>query len=90
MPRPPQANLGVDTVLGCVDVGQKAYWWDYGRLELYMQNNLHITEENASANALRTFMKLGDARQVRRRPSARELKAASRGAAPREQAGGRE
>lgn len=54
-----KVGLGVDNVLGCVDVGQQAYWWDYGRLELYLQNNKHITEENASAHALRTFMKLG-------------------------------
>ena len=32
-----KARLGFESVLGCVDVGQKAYWWDYGRLELYMQ-----------------------------------------------------
>ena len=42
--RPPQTRLGVDSVLGCVDVGQAAYWWDYGRLELYMANNLFITQ----------------------------------------------
>jgi len=59
--------LGVETVLGCVDVGQQAYWWDYGRLELYMANNLFITQESPSAHALRTFMKLGkdgEARQA--------------------------
>merc|ERR1719181_2243581 len=52
-----KGRLGVDSVLGCVDVGQQAYWWDYGRLELYMMNNLFITEEGPSAHALRTFMK---------------------------------
>ena len=60
-----QARLGVESVLGCVDVGQQAYWWDYGRLELYMVNNLHITEDGPSPHALRTFMKLGSDRQVR-------------------------
>ena len=30
-------------VLGCVDIGSSAYWWDYGRLELYMDNNLLLT-----------------------------------------------
>ncbi|CAE7654414.1 ABCG25, partial [Symbiodinium sp. CCMP2592] len=45
-------------ILGCVDVGQQAYWWDYGRLELYMRNNFLITEANASAHALRTFLRL--------------------------------
>ncbi|KAL1522527.1 hypothetical protein AB1Y20_017514 [Prymnesium parvum] len=59
-----KVRLGVQDVLGCVDVGQQAYWWDYGRLELYMTNNLFITEESPSAHALRTFMKLGAARQA--------------------------
>ena len=44
--------------LGCVDVGREAYWWDYGRLELYMTNNLFVTDGSASAHALRVFMKL--------------------------------
>jgi len=57
-------RMGYDSVLGCVDIGQKAYWWDYGRLELYMINNLAITEDNASAHALRTFMKLEPKRQL--------------------------
>ena len=45
-------------MLGCVDVGAHALWWDYGRLELYRQYNLHATETNASARALRTFLRL--------------------------------
>jgi len=59
-----KARLGGGSVLGCVDVGQQAYWWDYGRLELYMTNNLFITEDSPSAHALRTFMQLGESRQV--------------------------
>ncbi|KAL3915643.1 MAG: hypothetical protein SGPRY_007143, partial [Prymnesium sp.] len=55
-----KARLGMEAVLGCVD----AYWWDYGRLELYMTNNLFATEESPSAHALRTFMKLGESRQI--------------------------
>ena len=27
-------------ILGCVDVGAAALWWDYGRLELYQVRNL--------------------------------------------------
>jgi len=45
-------------MLGCVDVGQAAYWWDYGRLELYQQNNLHATEDGPSPDALRRFLQL--------------------------------
>ena len=47
------------SLLGCVDVGSAALWWDYGRLELYMRNNLHVAEDNASAEALRAFLRLG-------------------------------
>lgn len=45
-------------ILGCVDVGQQAYWWDYGRLELYMRNNYLLTETSSSAFALRRFLGL--------------------------------
>lgn len=45
-------------ILGCVDVGASALWWDYGRLELYQTNNLHVTEEGLSPHLLRLFLKL--------------------------------
>jgi hypothetical protein len=45
-------------LLGCVDVGAAALWWDYGRLELYQINNLHATEPGLSPHLLRTFLKL--------------------------------
>ena len=45
-------------MLACIDVGQKAYWWDYGRLELYFQNNSLATQDSPSAHALRTFLRL--------------------------------
>jgi len=51
-------KFGKGTILGCVDVGQQAYWWDYGRLGLYMDNNLFVTDTSASAHALRVFLKL--------------------------------
>ena len=46
------------SVLGCVDVGADGCWWDYGRGELYRENNLLVTEENDSAQALRRFLGL--------------------------------
>mmetsp|Transcript_26970 Transcript_26970/g.87135 ORF Transcript_26970/g.87135 Transcript_26970/m.87135 type:complete len:487 (-) Transcript_26970:170-1630(-) len=46
------------SLLGCVDVGAAALWWDYGRLELYQINNLHTTEVGLSPHLLRTFLKL--------------------------------
>ncbi|CAK8989984.1 Uncharacterized protein SCF082_LOCUS2064 [Durusdinium trenchii] len=52
-----QSRFGAEGgLLGCVDVGQQAYWWDYGRLELYMKNNYLLTESSASAYALRRFL----------------------------------
>jgi hypothetical protein len=45
-------------LLGCVDVGAAALWWDYGRLELYQINNLHTTKAGLSPHLLRTFLKL--------------------------------
>lgn len=45
-------------ILGCVDVGRGAYWWDYGRLALYFEYNQHVTEDSPSAHALRTFLRL--------------------------------
>ena len=49
---------------GAVDVGQAAYWWDYGRLELYMDNNLLLTEQSASAAALRACLELEPPQQA--------------------------
>ena len=51
------------SLLGCVDVGQAAYWWDYGRLGLYFENNRLLAETNPSAHALRTFLGLHPYRQ---------------------------
>jgi len=51
-------------VLGCVDVGASAYWWDYGRLGLYLENNKLLTESSASADALRTFLGIQERKQL--------------------------
>ena len=50
-------------ILACVDVGTHAYWWDYGRLGLYFENNEIVTQTSASAHALRTFLGLHPHRQ---------------------------
>lgn len=50
-------------ILACVDVGTSAYWWDYGRLGLYFENNLLLAEPTAPAHALRTFLGLHPYRQ---------------------------
>jgi len=41
---------------GAVPTGQEMYWWDYGRLGLYMDNNVLLTEDSLSAKALRHFL----------------------------------
>lgn len=38
--------------MGCVDVGQKAYWWDYGRLELSLDGYFHAIDELRSERGL--------------------------------------
>ena len=30
-------------LFGAVDIGQGAYWWDYGQLKLYFANNVRVT-----------------------------------------------
>ena len=50
-------------ILACVDVGTNAYWWDYGRLGLYFDNNFLLATETASAHALRVFLGLYPHRQ---------------------------
>ncbi len=39
--QPDYAGLGL---FGAVDIGQGAYWWDYGQLKLYFANNIRVTE----------------------------------------------
>eukprot|EP00639_Heterosigma_akashiwo_P010511 CAMPEP_0206371430 /NCGR_PEP_ID=MMETSP0294-20121207/6475_1 /ASSEMBLY_ACC=CAM_ASM_000327 /TAXON_ID=39354 /ORGANISM="Heterosigma akashiwo, Strain CCMP2393" /LENGTH=385 /DNA_ID=CAMNT_0053818549 /DNA_START=351 /DNA_END=1504 /DNA_ORIENTATION=+ len=55
------AGLGL---LGAVDVGQGAYWWDYGQLRLYFLNNMLMTQDTVEADCLRRF--LGVRSRVRR------------------------
>jgi len=39
-----------------VPVGMGGYWWDYGQLKLYRQNNLLVTGTSEEAAALRGFL----------------------------------
>ncbi|GAB5364479.1 hypothetical protein AAMO2058_000974000 [Amorphochlora amoebiformis] len=48
---------------GAVDVGQDAYWWDYGQVVYYMTNNLKLLkkgteEEREEARAMRRFLNI--------------------------------
>ena len=42
-------ELGGKHVLGPVDVGGDAYWWDYGQLKLYLTNNVLAMNESEEA-----------------------------------------
>ncbi len=52
------AGEGKQEILGCIDAGNKCYWWDYGLLALYTKNNLLVTKDSAEAHALRTFLQV--------------------------------
>ncbi len=52
------AGEGKQAILGCIDAGNKCYWWDYGLLALYTKNNLLLTKDSAEAHALRTFLQV--------------------------------
>lgn len=41
------AGLGL---FGAVDIGQGAYWWDYGQLKLYFANSIRVTEVRTEKN----------------------------------------
>lgn len=45
-------------LLGPVDVGGNAYWWDYGQLKLYLKNAFRLTEDGVEADAMREFLKV--------------------------------
>jgi len=51
-------------ILACVDVGKDTYWWDYGRLGLYLENNALLTQPTPAAAALRTFLGITEPKQA--------------------------
>eukprot|EP01062_Namystynia_karyoxenos_P010963 TRINITY_DN13921_c0_g1_i2.p1 TRINITY_DN13921_c0_g1~~TRINITY_DN13921_c0_g1_i2.p1 ORF type:complete len:564 (+),score=237.27 TRINITY_DN13921_c0_g1_i2:86-1693(+) len=42
-------------VFGAVDVGENAFWWDYGQLTFYSNNNLRLCEDGEENEAYRDF-----------------------------------
>lgn len=46
-------------LFGVVDVGNQAYWWDYGTLHSYVENNLKICDESPESVAMKAFFQLG-------------------------------
>jgi len=59
-----KAKLKGSPLFGAVDVGDKAYWWDYGQLELYRSNNLKLIEEGHEAATMRSFFKIQEPARV--------------------------
>lgn len=57
-------DLGSMGLFGAVDVGKDACWWDYGQLQLYSTNSLLLLEDSLSADLLRQFLGLVDARII--------------------------
>jgi len=42
-------------MLGAVDVGADVWWWDYGRLPLYIEHNLRLLADSPEARDMRRF-----------------------------------
>jgi len=42
-------------VFGAVGVGKDGYWWDYGQVRFYQDNNLVMAQESAEGDAMRKF-----------------------------------
>jgi len=48
-------EMGGKHLFGGVDVGEDAYWWDYGQLTFYKTNNLRFTQDGEENDAYRLF-----------------------------------
>lgn len=57
--------LGDLGLFGAVNVGKEACWWDYGQVKLYTTNTRVLLEDNESAQLLRQFLGLDEARVVK-------------------------
>lgn len=40
---------------GAVGVGKEGYWWDYGQVKFYLDNNMKMSQDNEEADAMRKF-----------------------------------
>ena len=49
---PEGAMPGGMGLFGAVDIGEDAFWWDYGQLRWYVKFNLMLAEEDTSADAV--------------------------------------
>eukprot|EP01060_Flectonema_neradi_P021814 TRINITY_DN2981_c0_g1_i1.p1 TRINITY_DN2981_c0_g1~~TRINITY_DN2981_c0_g1_i1.p1 ORF type:complete len:536 (+),score=115.18 TRINITY_DN2981_c0_g1_i1:66-1673(+) len=44
-----------DKLFGPVDCGEDAYWWDYGQLGFYHDNNMRLVQDGVENDAYRAF-----------------------------------
>jgi len=47
-------------VFGAVSVGKEGYWWDYGQVKFYLDNNMIMAQKSAEADAMRLFFGVTD------------------------------
>ena len=48
-------DCGDSKLFSAVNVGEDAYWWDYGQLGFYLDNNLRLTQDGEENDAYRAF-----------------------------------
>eukprot|EP01064_Diplonema_japonicum_P031776 TRINITY_DN5792_c0_g1_i5.p1 TRINITY_DN5792_c0_g1~~TRINITY_DN5792_c0_g1_i5.p1 ORF type:complete len:544 (+),score=110.27 TRINITY_DN5792_c0_g1_i5:45-1634(+) len=48
-------NLNGLNVFGAVNAGEDAYWWDYGQLTFYYDNNMRFAQDGEENDAYRAF-----------------------------------
>lgn len=53
IPSSPQNDFNL---FGAVDVGQDAYWWDFGQLLLFYKNMMKLTDNTLEASVMRQFL----------------------------------
>lgn len=47
-----------DKIFGFANIGKESFWWDYGSLEMYKNNNLKVCGSNLEAQAMREFLQM--------------------------------
>ncbi len=55
---------GSGGLFGAVDIGQGAYWWDYGQLKLYFTNNIRVTKTDEESRLYRAFLGVPTSRRA--------------------------
>eukprot|EP01061_Rhynchopus_euleeides_P009164 TRINITY_DN182_c36_g1_i1.p2 TRINITY_DN182_c36_g1~~TRINITY_DN182_c36_g1_i1.p2 ORF type:complete len:553 (+),score=262.79 TRINITY_DN182_c36_g1_i1:90-1661(+) len=48
-------DLAGKKLFASVNVGEDAYWWDYGQISFYLDNNLRLTQDGEENDAYRSF-----------------------------------